>query len=166
MYDIIKHNKIHKLSLHVRFCLPKLPSIHLLKKTSGPTYLQHTTCSIFTGRYLDKISDVLLIKHLWWQSRDSVRGTSSSFTAWNPNDKWKCPGCVVLHHPLTMLISSLSFSSPLCLSLSLASASRPLRMGSSNLFLNSWAVPAINEMIQINKQRTNNRGKSNVLFGM
>lgn len=28
------------------------------------TYLQQTTCSIFTGRYLDRISDVLLIKHL------------------------------------------------------------------------------------------------------
>lgn len=46
-------------------------------------------------------------------------------------------------HLLTILISSLSFSSPVCLSLSLASASRPLRMGSSKRFLNSWAVPAM-----------------------
>lgn len=44
---------------------------------------------------------------------------------------------------LTMLINSLSFSSPACLSLSLASASLPFRMGSSNRFLNSWAVPVL-----------------------
>ena len=44
-------------------------------------------------------------------------------------------------HLLTTLINSLSFSSPACLSLSLASASLPFKMGSSNRFLNSWAVP-------------------------
>lgn len=48
-------------------------------------------------------------------------------------------------HLLTMLISSLSFPSPVSLSLSLASASRPLRMGSSKRFLNSWAVPALQQ---------------------
>lgn len=32
--------------------------------SSESTYLQQTTCSIFTGRYFDKMSDVLLIKHL------------------------------------------------------------------------------------------------------
>lgn len=32
------------------------------------THLQQTTCSIFTGRYLDRISDVLLIRHLWKQN--------------------------------------------------------------------------------------------------
>lgn len=46
-------------------------------------------------------------------------------------------------HLLTTLISSVSFSSPACLSFSFASASRPLRIGSSKRFLNSWAVPAI-----------------------
>lgn len=40
-----------------------------------------------------------------------------------------------------MLISSLSLSSPFCLSVSLASASLPFRMGISKCFLNSWAVP-------------------------
>lgn len=38
------------------------------------TYLQQTTCSIFTGRYLDRISEVLLIKHLWRRSRTEKRG--------------------------------------------------------------------------------------------
>lgn len=47
-------------------------------------------------------------------------------------------GCT---HLLTTLISSLSLPSPACLSFSLASASRPLRMGSSKRLLNSWAVP-------------------------
>lgn len=47
------------------------------------TYLQQTTCSIFTGRYLDRISDVLLIKHLRKQNMTQKKTfhLSHGFTA-------------------------------------------------------------------------------------
>lgn len=49
-------------------------------------------------------------------------------------------------HLFTMLISSLSLSSPFCRSASLASASLPFKMGNSKCLLNSCAVPAQTEV--------------------
>lgn len=100
------------------------------------SYLQQTTCSIFTGRYLERISEVLRIKHL--------NKTNTVFN-WNDLNGERVESLlqtVFSHaHLFTMLMSSWSFSSPAALSLSLASASRPFRIGISNRFLNSWAVP-------------------------
>lgn len=58
--QFIKIKILKKLSL-----LKKKRVLHVEHQS---TYLQHTICSIFIGRYLDKISDVLLIKHLLIQN--------------------------------------------------------------------------------------------------
>lgn len=70
--------------------------------------------------------------------------TFTKQTRFNPNDLngEREESFINSHaHLLTMLMSSWSFCSPAALSLSLASASRPFRIGISKRFLNSWAVP-------------------------
>lgn len=59
-WQFIKIKILKKLSL-----LKKKRVLHVEHQS---TYLQHTICSIFIGRYLDKISEVLLIKHLLIQN--------------------------------------------------------------------------------------------------
>lgn len=58
------------------------------KRTKESTDLQHTTCSIFTGRYLDNMSDVLLIRHLL----RSVRSVSVLHSANNSSKHFQTHG--------------------------------------------------------------------------